>query len=113
MPELFQVAMLVVCLHGDCTKFESAPYQKNISADFCQQMLVYTFQTQVGPYYDKILDFEKDNPEDVKITYAGCDTTQRRPDTDNDWRIQPNVNPELFAPDQNDLQWQQQKGQEL
>ena len=51
--------------------------------------------------------------EDIEITYAGCDTTQRRPDTDNDWRIQPNVNPELFAPDQNDLQWQQQKGEEL
>ena len=113
MPEIFQVAMLVVCLHGDCPKFESAPYQKNISADFCQQMLVYTFQTQVGPYYDKILDFEKDSPEDIEITYAGCDTTQRRPDTDNDWRIQPNVNPELFAPDQNDLKWQQQKGEEL
>ena len=37
----------------------------------------------------------------------------READTDNDWRIQPNVNPELFAPDQNDLQWQQQKGEEL
>ena len=30
-------------------------------------MLVYTFKTQVGPYYDKIIDFEKDNPEDIKL----------------------------------------------
>ena len=113
MPEVFKVAMLLVCFHGDCTRFESAPYSRDLSADFCQKMLVYTFQNQVGPYYDKIIDFEKDKPEDIKIKFAGCDTTQRRPDTDNDWRIIPNADPEHIIPDQNDLQWQQQKGQEL
>jgi len=35
------------------------------------------------------------------------------PIDDNDWRITPNVDPELHRPDQNDLKWQQQKGQEL
>ena len=113
MPEIFYVAMLVVCLHGECTTFESAPYSKNISADQCQRMLIYTFQTQVGPYYDKIIDFEKDNPEDIKIKYAGCDTTKRNPEDDNDWRITPNVDPELHSPDQNDLKWQQEKGKDI
>lgn len=113
MPEVFKVAMLIVCFHNECTTFESAPYSRDLSADFCQKMLVYTFQNQVGPYYDKIIDFEKDKPEDIKIKFAGCDTTQRRPDTDNDWRIIPNADPEHIIPDQNDLQWQQQKGQEL
>ena len=113
MPEIFHVAMLLMCFHGECTTFESAPYSRNISLDNCQQMLMYTFQTQVGPYYDKIIDFDVDKPEDVKIVYAGCDKTNRIPEEDNDWRITPNVNPELFEPDQNDLKWQQQKGTEL
>lgn len=113
MPEVFKVAMLLVCFHGDCTRFESAPYSRDLSQEFCRKMLVHTFQTQVGPYYDKIIDFEKDSPEDIKITYAGCDITQRRPDTDNDWRITPNADPEHIIPDQNDLQWQQEKGQDL
>ena len=41
-----------------------------------------------------------------------CDTTQRRPDTDNDWKNTTKCQiSELFAPDQEDgtLQWQQQK----
>ena len=113
MPEIFHVAMLVVCLHGECTTFESAPYSKNISADQCQRMLIYTFQTHVGPYYDKIIDFEKDNPEDIKIKYAGCDTTNRNPEDDNDWRITPNADPEHLIPDQNDLKWQQEKGKDI
>ena len=112
MPEIFYVAMLIVCFNGDCTRFESAPYSKNIGVEQCQKMLKYTFQTQVGPYYDKIIDFEKDNPEDIKITYAGCDTTQRRPADDNDWNIVPDVDKDLI-PNQNDLKWQQQKGREL
>ena len=74
---------------------------------------MYTFQTQVGPYYDKIIDFDVDKPEDVKIIYADCDKTKRTPATDNNWRITPNADPELFNQDQNDLKWQQQKGREL
>ena len=77
MPEVFKVAMLLVCFQGDCTHFE------------------------------------KDSPEDIKITYAGCDITQRRPETDNDWRIIPNADPEHIIPDKNDLRWQQEKGQDL
>ena len=111
MPEIFYVAMLIVCFNGECTKFESAPYSKNIGVEQCQKMLKYTFQTQVGPYYDKIIDFEKDNPEDIKITYAGCDTTQRRPEDSNDWKITPDVDKDLI-PNPNDLRWQQKKGKE-
>jgi len=113
MPDIFYVAMLIVCFHGDCVRFESAPYSNNIGVEQCQKMLKYTFQTQVGPYYDELIDFEKDQPEDIRIEYAGCDTTQRRPYTDNEWRIIPDANPEHIIPDQNDLRWQQQKGQEL
>ena len=113
MPEIFHVAMLLVCFHGECTTFESAPYAKNIGIEHCQKMLRYTFQTQVGPYYDEIIDFEKDKPEDVKIIYAGCDKTNRKPEEDNDWKITPNVDPNLHQENQDDLRWQQQKGREL
>ena len=113
MPVIYYVATIVMCFHGVCTQFESAPYSKNVSADNCQNMLVYTFQTQVGPYYDKIIDFEKDSPEDITIQYAGCDTTKRTPETDNDWKITPNVDPELLVPDQNDLRWQQEQGKRI
>ena len=47
MPEIFYVAMLIVCFNGDCTRFESAPYSKNIGVEQCQRMLKYTFQTQM------------------------------------------------------------------
>ena len=113
MPEIFHVAMLLMCFHGECTQFESAPYAKNISVDQCQNMLRYTFQTQAGPYYDKLIDFDVDTPEDLKIVYAGCDTTQRRPEEDNNWKITPNADPEVYRNDPNNLIWQQQKGEEL
>ena len=112
MPTIFYVAILVACFQGACVHFESAPYKKDISSEFCQKMLTYTFQTQVGPYYDKIIDFEQSVPEDLIIQYAGCDTTQRRPETDNDWKIIPDIDKDLI-PDQNDLRWQQQKGREI
>ena len=112
MPEIFYVAMLIVCFQVDCTRFESAPYSKNIGVEQCQKMLRYTFQTQVGPYYDEIIDFEQSVPEDLIIQYAGCDTTERRPETDNDWKIIPDIDKDLI-PDQNDLRWQQQKGNEI
>ena len=57
MPELFYVATLVMCLHGECTKFESAPYSKNIGAEHCMKMVEYVFQTQAGPHYENIIDF--------------------------------------------------------
>ena len=112
MPDIFYVAMLIVCFHGDCTRFESDPYVKNIGIEQYQKMLKYTFQTQVGPYYDELIDFEKDQPEDIRIEYAGCDTTQRRPEDSNEWRIIPDVEKDLI-PYQNDLKWQQEKGKEL
>ena len=112
MPEIFYVAMLIVCFHGECTQFESAPYKKNISYEHCQKMLSYTFQTQVGPYYDKIIDFEKDKPEVVKITYAGCDVTDRRPEDSNEWKITPDVDKDLI-PNQNDLRWQQEQERKI
>ena len=73
-------------------------------------MLKYTFQTQAGPYYDKLIDFDVDTPEDLKIVYAGCDATQR---TDNNWKITPNADPEVYRNDPNNLIWQQQQGQDL
>jgi hypothetical protein len=112
MPTIFYVATLLVCFHGECTRFESAPYSKNIGVAQCEKMLRYTFQTQVGPYYDNIINFEKDKPEDIEIVYAGCDTTKRNPENDNDWKIVPESNKDLL-PNLNDLQWQQQKGEEL
>ena len=113
MPTIYFVASILMCFHGDCTKFESAPYSKNISMEYCQKMLLYTFQTQVGPYYDKIIDFEKDSPEDLRIVYSGCDKTGRTPEDSNDWKIIPNVDPELIIPEQNDLRWQQEQGKRV
>ena len=113
MPVIYFVASILMCFHGDCTKFESAPYSKNLSMEHCQKMLLYTFQTQVGPYYDKIIDFEKDKPEDLQIIYSGCDKTGRTPEDSNDWKIIPNVDPELIIPEQNDLRWQQEQGKRV
>ena len=121
MPEVFYVATLVMCLHGDCTKFESAPYKENISADFCQQMLVYTFQNTVGPYYDKRIDFETTDPNDIKIKAAGCDTTQRTPEDDDGktWRIGPeeDIEPRDYQlhrdEKQNDIRSQQEREHEI
>ena len=113
MPEIFHVAMLLICFHGECTQFESAPYAKNISVEQCQNMLRYTFQTQAGPYYDELIDFDVDTPEDIEVVYAGCDKTNRKPEVDNDWKITPNVDPKLHQENQDDLRWQQQKGREL
>ena len=112
MPTIFYVAILVVCFQGDCVQFESAPYKKDISSEFCQKMLTYTFQTQVGPYFDEIIDFEQSVPEDLIIQHAGCDVTDRTPETYKEWRITPDIDKDLI-PDQNDLRWQQQKGEEI
>jgi hypothetical protein len=76
-------------------------------------MLRYTFQTQAGPYYDELIDFDVDTPEDIEVVYAGCDKTNRKPEVDNDWKITPNVDPKLYQENQDDLRWQQQKGREL
>ena len=111
MPELFYVATLVMCLHGECTKFESVPYSRDISAEFCMKMLEYTFQTQAGPHYDTVIDFSKDSPEDLKVTYAGCDITERRPDDfdGKDWRLEEKIDPTPYIDNPNDLRWQQEQ----
>ena len=112
MPTIFYAAIMVVCFQGDCTKFESTPYKKDISADFCQKMLTHMFQTQVGPYFDDIIDIEQSTPEDLTIQYAGCDVTDRNPEDGSDWNISPDIDKKLI-PDQNDIEWQQQKGREI
>jgi len=110
MPEIFYVALMMICFHGDCTSFESAPYSKDLSQEQCQKMLRWTFQTQAGPYYDEKIDFERDTPEDIKVVYAGCDKTKRTPEDSNEWRIIEDINPDLYTPsDPNDLRWQQGK----
>ena len=121
MPTVWYVAWIIMCFQGDCTKFESAPYKENISADFCQQMLVYTFQNTVGPYYDERIDFEITNPNDIKIKAAGCDTTQRTPEDDDGktWRIGPEeaIEPRDYQlhrdEKQRDIRSQQEKEQQI
>lgn len=116
MPTVFYVAWLVVCLSGDCTRFESVPYYKNVSARACESMLRHTFTGLVGPHYDNIIDFENTSPDDIVIQAAGCDTTDRRPEDDDgkEWRIVPGgepLNEKYYPPDvdKNDLRWQQQQ----
>ena len=72
-------------------------------------MLSYTFQTQVGPYYDTIIDFDKDKPEDIEIVDGGCDVTDRR---DNLWKITPNANPDLNEDKQENI-WRLEREQEI
>jgi len=110
MSEIFYVAMLLICFKGECTTFESAPYSKDLSEANCQTMIQYTFQVKAGPYYDNLIDFEKDKPEDIKIVYAGCDITDRK---DNDWKITPNVDPDIYKQNQNILQWKDQDGNDI
>ena len=109
MLEIFHVAMLLICFNGECTTFESAPYSKDLSLENCERMLSYTFQTQVGPYYDAKIDFNKDSPEDIKIVDGGCDVTDRR---DKLWKIIPNVNPELDKNNQENI-WRLEREQEI
>ena len=41
-----------------------------------------------------------DKPEEVKVMYAGCDKTGRTPENNsNDWKIVPNVDPEILYPE--------------
>ena len=108
--EIFHLALLLICFHGECTTFESAPYSKDLSLENCERMLSYTFQTKVGPYYDDIIDFDKDKPEDIKIVYGGCDPTTR---TDNDWKITPNADPEIYKEKERKLKWENEDGEEI
>lgn len=113
MPTIWYVAWIMMCFQGDCVKFESAPYYKNVSHEFCQQMLHYTFVNQVGPYYDERIDFDNSVPEDIMIQSAGCDTTQRRPEDDDGktWRIGPS-DPVIIDPKQDSIINQIQKEHE-
>ena len=36
-------------------------------------MLERVFTTQVGPYYDNVINFDVDKPDDLIITQSGCD----------------------------------------
>jgi len=109
MLEIFHVAMLLICFNGECTTFESAPYSKDLSLENCERMLSYTFQTQVGPYYDAKIDFNKDSPEDIKIVNGGCDVTDRR---DKLWKIIPNVDPDLDNNNEDNI-WRLEREQEI
>jgi len=97
MLELFHVATLLICFHGECTTFESAPYSKDLSLENCERMLSYTFQTQVGPYYD------------AKIVDGGCDVTDRR---DKLWKIIPNTDPDLDKNNEDNI-WRLEREQEI
>jgi len=109
MLELFHVATLLICFHGECTTFESAPYSKDLSLENCERMLSYTFQTQVGPYYDAKINFNKDSPEDIKIVDGGCDVTDRR---DKLWKIIPNTDPDLDKNNEDNI-WRLEREQEI
>ena len=110
MLELFHVAILLICFNGECTRFESAPYSKDLSSENCERMLSLTFKTKVGPYYDDLLDFNIDKPEDIKIVYGSCDPTTRQ---DTEWRIIPDVDPEQHEEKQNGIKWQTEEGEEI
>ena len=108
MSEIFYVAIMIICFHGDCTSFESAPYSEDLNQEQCQNILRWTFQTQAGPYYDERIDFERDKPEDIEIKYSGCDRTKRNSKDSNEWRITEGVNPKLYTPsDPDDTRWLQ------
>jgi len=109
--EIFHVAILLICFHGECTTFESAPYSKDLSLENCERMLSYTFQTKVGPYYDNLIDFNIDSPEDIKIVDAKCDATTRR---DSDWKITPHVDPDRFEKKEDGtIEWRLESDQEI
>ena len=116
MTTIYYVAAMLVCFHGECTRFESEPYSKDISVLNCTQRLQNIFQNQVGPYYDKIINFDVDKPEDIQITYAGCDKADELPGNPDSWHLE---NDEQFKslinpyPNQNDLQWQQKQEQHI
>ena len=73
METVYYIAVILVCFHGECTRFESAPYSRDIGIINCTKQLEHVFVNQVGPFYDKIIDFTVDTPEDINITYASCD----------------------------------------
>ena len=112
MQTVFQVAFIVMCWQGDCTRFESVPYAMNESPQHCEKMLRWMFTNSVGPHYDDIIDFDNSSPEDIIIDDAGCEPTQREPQDGDEWRIErqwDSPKNEKFLQDQNDLQWQQQQ----
>ena len=48
----------------------------------------------------EMASFDIDKPEEVKVMYAGCDKTGRTPENNsNDWKIVPNVDPEVLYPE--------------
>ena len=67
---------MVICFHGECTRFESVPYSYSGKYDYCMTMLERVFITQVGPHYDNIINFDVDSPEDLIITHSGCDIAE-------------------------------------
>ena len=114
MDTVFQVAFIIMCWQGDCTRFESTPYPMTGDLKHCEGMLRHVFTNTVGPYYDERIDFEKDSPDDLIIEDAGCEHTNRTPeDIDGrEWRIKPkwqSPKHKDFLQDPNDLRWQQQQ----
>jgi len=111
---VFQVAFIIMCWQGDCTRFESTPYAMNQSLTHCEKMLRHVFTNTVGPYYDERIDFDTTNPEELQIKDAGCEHTTRVPeDSDGrEWRIEPkwqSPKNDKYLQDPNDLRWQQQQ----
>ena len=113
MQTVFQVAFIVMCWQGECTRFESTPYAMNQSLTHCEKMLRHVFTNTVGPYYDDKIDFDNSSPDDLTIKDAGCEHTTREPEEDGEWRIERDewISPQndKFLQDQNDLKWQQQQ----
>ena len=112
MDTVFQVAFIVMCWQGDCTRFESSPYPMTSDIKHCEQVLRQVFTNSVGPYYDDKIDFETTSPEDLRIQDAGCEHTMRVPEEGTEWKIKPkwqSPKHKDFLQDPNDLRWQQQQ----
>ena len=112
MDTVFQVAFIIMCWQGDCTRFESNPYPMTSDIKHCEQVLRQVFTNTVGPYYDDKIDFETTSPEDLRIQDAGCEHTMRVPEEGTEWKIKPkwqSPKHEDFLQDPNDLKWQQQQ----
>jgi|TARA_R110002020_G_scaffold59967_2_gene162987 uncharacterized protein (DUF2235 family) len=76
MDTIYYIATLMVCFNGECNNFSSTPYSNDTGIVNCTHMLERVFKTQVGPYYDNIINFDVDKPEDIKIIYSSCDVSK-------------------------------------
>ena len=99
---------------------ENHPKDYPLALEYFKTKKVYdlcdyeVYPNGVGIQYEKIINFDVDKPEDIQITYSGCDKADELPGNPDSWHLE---NDEQFKslinpyPNQNDLQWQQEQEQ--